>query len=484
VFSLGLSAAVLAGCMTPPKVDPQVSAVAAPQLGLSQLVSPPAQPRWWAALGDPQLDALMDRALAQSPTLDAALARLRLAQAQAIAAGAARQPQISADGSLLRERLSENYTAPPKSLGVGAGGGGVYWFGDAQLGLSWDLDFWGRQAAQLRAAQSQVLAADLDRESARLALSGAIVQAYVDLYRDEVLADIAADTLRQRESLLRLARARQAAGLDTEVEVRNAEALVPQARLAQLVAQQQRDLVIHKLAALSAQGADAYAGMQRPQLQLDAALPLPASLPLDLLARRPDVLAARARIEAATAGRSAARAAYYPDISLNAFAGLQSISLDKLFEASSGIWGVGPALHLPLFDGHALDADYRGASAQLDAAVADYNGTVLDAVRDVSDQLTNTQALAAQRAQIGEALNAAQAAYELAVSRYKAGLSSQLTVLNAETQLLSLRANAVALDANRLLARVSLLLTVGGSFEPPVAPTSPDASPASAGAGV
>src|SRR3546814_8361382 len=104
----------------------------------------------------------------------------------------------------------------------------------------------------------------------------------------------------------------------------------------------------------------AYAGIGRPQLTLDTVLPLPQDLPIDLLAHRPDVLAARARVDAATAGRAAAKAAFYPDLSLKAFAGYQSIDLDTLFDGGSGIWGFGPSVHLPLFDAQRLKAGYHG----------------------------------------------------------------------------------------------------------------------------
>jgi NodT family efflux transporter outer membrane factor (OMF) lipoprotein len=458
---------VAAGCVTVPKTEPAISAVDSQQLGLSQTRMLAVDKQWWKSFGDPQLDSLIDDAFARNPSLDEAISRVRSAQAQALAAGAGSQPQLSLDGDEVRQRLSENYTAPPKSLGIGPGGGGVYWIGEMGLNLGWDLDFWGRQSSLLKAAKTQAYAAELDRASARLALAGSIAQAYVDLYRAYELNDVAVDAETQRNALLRLAQSRLHAGLDTSVEVKNAEALVPQARLARLMAENQRDVAVHRLAALSGHGADWYAKIQRPQLKLDAALPLPDTLPMDLLAHRPDVIAAKARIDAATVNRAAAKAAFYPDISLRAFAGFQAVGLDKLFDSNSGVYGAGPAIHLPIFDAHRLEAGYIGATAQIDGAVAQYNDTVLGAVRDVSDALSRGDSLLRQRVENQQSLVAAQAAYDLAKSRYKSGLSSQLTVLNAETQLLGLRANMVSIDANLVISRVTLLLTLGGSFEPP-----------------
>lgn len=458
---------VAAGCAVVPKVEPAIKAVDTQQLGLSQQRMLAVDQQWWKGFGDPQLDSLIIEAMARNPTLDEAISRVRRAQAQALAAGAGSQPQLSLDGNEIRQRLSENYTAPPKSVGFGAGGGGVYWIGELGLNLGWDLDFWGRQASLLKAAKAQAYAAELDRASARLALAGSIAQAYVDLYRAYELADVAADAEKQRESLLQLAQSRVRAGLDTNVEVKNAEALLPQSRLARLMAENQRDIAVHRLAALAGHGADFYDKIQRPHLKLDASLPLPDALPMDLLAHRPDVIAAKTRIDAATADRAAAKAAFYPDISLRAFAGFQAVGLDKLLDSNSAAYGVGPAIHLPIFDAHQLEAGYLGATAEIEGVVSQYNDTVLGAVRDVSDALSRGDSLMRQRVESVQSLSAAQAAYDLAKSRYRSGLTSQLTVLNAETQLLGLRANLVSIDANLVISRVTLLLTLGGSFEPP-----------------
>ncbi|HWY26096.1 MAG TPA: TolC family protein, partial [Nevskia sp.] len=225
-------------------------------------------------------------------------------------------------------------------------------------------------------------------------------------------------------------------------------------------------LAIHQLAALSGRGADAYAGIHRPQLDIDSVLPLPAALPADLLGRRPDVLAARDRVEAAAAGSAAAKAAFYPDVNLAAFAGTSAIGFTNLFRASSGAYGAGPAIHLPLFEAGRLKAGYRGANAEIDDAIASYNQTVLQAVRQTSDQLSMIDALNYELGEQQKSLDAAEAAYRLAEERYDAGLSDYLIVLNAETQVLSARRQRVDLVSAQVIARVSLLLALGGSFDP------------------
>ena len=469
-LALALCAALLSSCVLPPKDAPRDHAISDSALGLSTATTAPIGDGWWKAYQDPQLDRLVDETLAHNPTLAQAMARVREAQALADTAHAGLLPSVTYDAADTRQRFSNNDIIPPPY------NGGVYWEGQQGLNLSWDIDFWGKQAALIRQARSQTAAADLDIASARLALAGAVAQSYVELYRQYALAEVARRTEEQRLHILDITRSRVKAGLDTNVELREAEGAVPQAHVELTQAQASVSLAIHQLAALSGRGADAYAEIKRPQLNLDAALPLPRALPADLLGRRPDILAARDRVEAATAGRAAAKAAFYPNVSLTAFAGTQAIGFQTLFEAASGAYGVGPAIHLPLFDAGRLKANFRGANAGIDDAVAGYNSTVLQAVRQVSDQLSTIDALNYELGEQQKSLDAAEEAYRLADERYKAGLSGYLTVLNAETQVLSARKQRVDLVSAHTIARVTLLLALGGSFDPAAPPPAQTAS--------
>ncbi|HEX4272140.1 MAG TPA: TolC family protein, partial [Rhizomicrobium sp.] len=195
-------------------------------------------------------------------------------------------------------------------------------------------------------------------------------------------------------------------------------------------------------------------------------LPLPEHLPADLLARRPDILAAHARILAATQGREAAHADFYPDIDLTGSVGFQSIGLDNIVTGRALVAGVGPAIHLPVFDAGRIRAQYARATADLDAAVADYNGAVVGAVRQTSDALTEVASLADQRQQQQLALDSASRAFDLAKERYRLGLSGQIPMLTAEATLLTARQQMAALVAQSTVQRVTLLLSVGGGFEP------------------
>ncbi len=448
------------GCVTPQTEVPRETPLASEALGLDGPSIQVADERWWEALGDPQLSKLIDDALRDSPTLAQALARVRTARAQAQAANAAKGPSYSINADETWQRFSENFYIPPPYAGS------HQWLGQVTANLGWTLDFWGRQQALIDEATSGVLASRLEVEAARLALTGAITQAYLDLHRTWELLDIAQRLLDENAELLRLTQGRVSAGLDREVELKTAEASLAQARAGVLQAQSERDLAIHRVAALASYGADRYAQIERPRLKLDAAIELPEELPLDLLGRRPDILAARARIEAAASARVAARAAFYPEINLNAFVGMQAIGLDQIVQSGSRTYGVGPAIHLPIFDAQRLRAGYSGATAQLDSAVAAYNSTVLAAVRETADQLTLNASLAQQIAALEQAVDASSSAYEIARKLYGAGLANQLRVLNAEEQVLNARRELVNASTNLALARISLRLMVGGSFDP------------------
>jgi NodT family efflux transporter outer membrane factor (OMF) lipoprotein len=452
--------AVLYGCATPPRGETQHAAIVDLSQGLTGAAAVPAAQSWWQGFGDAQLDQMIRQALSDNPGLVQAAARLRLAEAQAQAAHAAQLPGAKLTGGETRLKIPSGF---PQAIA----GGQTVWLGDLGAVLSWDLDLWGEHADAAAQARALATAAGLDIENARLLLTGALVQSYIDLYRSYALADIAERAEAQRSNILAIARQRVDAGLDTRVEVREAEGALPQARLALTQAQSAQALAVHQLAALGGRGADAYAGIARPQLELDAALPLPSELPVNLLARRPDVIAARARIDAADASKRAAKAAFYPNITLTALAGFASFSITDLISAKSFGYGAGPGLSLPLFDGGRLRAQYRGSEAGLDLAVANYDDTVVRAIHQAADQLSLIDSLVAQQAQQRESLNAAEEAYRLAEERYRAGLAGYLTVLNVETEVLNERRQQVDLGASLALARVSLLLAVGGSYQTP-----------------
>ena len=456
---VAFSSLLLAGCVSAPSTIPSQMALKAGNLGLDSSPGPHIDRQWWESLNDPQLDALIDKALADSPTLAGALARLHVAQSELSESRADTYPQLSLDAQETRERFSKDYIIPPPY------GGTTQWIGTAQANLSWDIDFWGRQSAMVDKARASANAAALDAAAARLALAGAVTQAYVQLASAYALRDVAADAVKEREGVLGLTDTRLRNGLENAAAQKQAQALLAQAKQALTAAESDRDLAIHALAALAGRGADLYGQIVRPKLDLETGLTLPQTLPADLLARRPDILAAQARIDAAVSGREVARTAFYPDVNLMGLAGWAAIGLAPMLSASSLNYGAGPAVHLPIFDAGKLRAEYAGATAELDESVADYNNALVGAVKQTADALTQSRSLEAQVRQQGNALKAAQSGFQIAKTRYRNGLSPQTDVLVAEDTLLTARRQQALLDGDAAGARISLLLAVGGGFE-------------------
>jgi len=456
-----LSTLLLTACVSAPTTTPQASKITPERLGLSGPAAAQFPEAWWKAFRDPQVDRLAELTLAHNPTLQGALARIRAAQAALSVARASDLPQASLDGQDQRDLFSKNYIIPPPF------GGTYQWFGQVEANLSWNIDFWGKQAAIIARARNSARAAALDEAAARLALSGALAQTYINLLLAYQDSDIADATVAEREEILKLTQGRYNAGLENASAVEQAKALLALARADQKRTLAERDLDVHALAALAGEGAQAYATITRPQPNLDTALPLPKALPADLLSRRPDILAAEARVEAAAKGREIAHADFYPDVNLAAFAGFQAIGLSRLITGDSFTYGAGPAIHLPIFDAGKIRATYAGATADLDAAVEAYNGVVLDAVRQTADAMTQVASLESQRADQQAALDSATRAFALAQTRYRTGLSDQILMLNAESTLLTARQQMTTLVANSTVQRVTLLLSVGGGFTPP-----------------
>ena len=455
-----LLALPLVGCVQTPSTTPSQREIAPAALGLGDMAAPRLQPDWWKAFNDPQLDRLVDQLLASNPTLQSALARIRAAEAEVSAAQSLQYPNINIDGADTLQLVSKEFVYPQRF------GGTWQWVGDVQARLRWSLDFWGKQAALIDRARNAGNAAALDAAAARLALAGQFSQSYVALLLAWQNIDIAHQTLEERQTILDLTQSRVTSGLENEASLEQAKALLAMARMEARRAEAQRDIGVHAIAALIGRGADAYPSIARPAAAMENTLPLPEHLPADLLSLRPDIQAAHMRVNAAIAGRDAAHADFYPNIDLTAALGFQAIGFNNLLSGDALTMGVGPAIHLPVFDAGRIRAQYARATADLDAAVADYNGTVVGAVRQTADALTEVASLADQRQQQKLALDSAMRAFDLAKERYRLGLSGQIPMLTAEATLLEARRQMAVLVAQAANQRVVLLLSVGGGFDP------------------
>jgi NodT family efflux transporter outer membrane factor (OMF) lipoprotein len=458
----------LSGCASPAGISPAAKVIDPASVGVpdgAQAAGEPVAADWWKGFGDPALDQLVERALAGNPNLKVAQARLVRAQSGVDTSRAAIGPQGSATASTMRQHYSDNGLFPPPIAGA------TMTSGDIQLGGSWEFDFFGRHRAAIDAALGTERAAQADIQAARVLLASQVARGYLQLARLAEQREVAVRALAQRDEMLSLIRQRVQAGLDTNVELRQGEGALPETRQQLEAIDEQMALARHALAALTAQPPAALDAFS-PRLQAVRALPAPADVPADLLGRRADVSAARWRIEAATQDARALRAQFYPNVNLTGFVGLNSIGFDKLLRGSSEQWGIGPAVHLPLFDAARLRAGLRGKTADIDAAVETYNAAVIDAVREVADQLASLRSIERQQREQQLAQDAAESAYSLATQRYRAGLGTLLVVLNAESNLLNQRRLATDLKTRALEAQVGLVRSLGGGYA--------DASPAAA----
>lgn len=452
-----VAALALAGCASTHGIAPQARLIDPATAGVTGTAALPVATDWWQGYGDATLDALVERALARNPSLQVAQARIAQAQAAAGLADANRLPRLDAGLDLARQRYSANGLYPPPLAGSTQDSGTL------QLTGSWELDLFGKQRAALDAAVGGLRAAEADAAAARNLLAVNVVRGYVQLARLIEQRAVAERALAQRSDTMALVKQRVQAGLDTKVELRQAEGSVPDTRQQIEALQEQIVLARHALAALTAQAPDALDALSPAAVPTPLAS-LPAVIPADLLARRADVAAARWRVEAAAREVDVAKAQFYPSINLVAFAGLSSIGLDRLFESGSQQYGVAPALRLPIFDAGRLRANLGGRAAQVDAAVEGYNATVLDAVRDVADQIASLQSIERQSTAQAEAQAAAESAYDLALQRYRAGLGSYLTVLTAETSVLNQRRLTTDLRARAVDAQAALVRALGGGY--------------------
>ncbi len=453
------SALVLAlgGCANPAGIAPRAAALAPAALGAAGAEPTTLAADWWRGFDDPTLSGLIERALAGNPNLKVAQARLQRAAANAGAARAAAGPQVGGDFDLTRQRFSANSLYPPPL------GGAIISSATLQASGSWELDFFGRNRAVLDAALGAERAAQADAQAARLLMATQVASTYLQLARLVDQREVATRSLEQREQTLGLIRQRVQAGIDTSVELRQGESALPETRQQIEALDEQMTLARHALAALTVQAPDALAALT-PRLTQVHAVPMPAAVPADLLGHRADIAAARWRVEAATRDMAAARAQFYPNVSLTAFIGLSSFGIENLIKSGSRQYGVGPALSLPIFDAGRLRANLHGKAADVDAAVETYNSAVIGAVRDVADQLASLRSIEQQQQQQQQAQAAAEAAYDLSLQRYRAGLGTYLTVLTAESNVLNQRRLAADLKARALESQVALVHALGGGY--------------------
>lgn len=455
VLALGLCACA----SVPDKLPPPDLHDQAPLAGLpAQSDSHWPDAAWWQRYRDPQLDRLMQQAMTGSTSL--AVARSRVVQAEKASRLAAVSNGVKINGSaqVARQRLSEHGLIPAKFLGF-------TWYSQADLGaqLSYSFDWWGKHRASVEAAIGQARAARAGQSAAAIALQSAVAQTYFAWQADQARLALAQKTLQAQTALVHIAKARTQAG------VQPADILLQ--GKATLAAAQQQKIQIEGMAAIHHASLAALLGTSPAALGKLTIHPLPtpdtqlpAHASLDLMARRPDIAASRWQVESALRKTDVARAEFLPDLSLSAMAGLSSIDLGKLFSTSSRTFALAPALHLPIFEGGLLEARYGLSKAQLNAAVANYHDTVMQAAREAAQRTLTVKNMAALSNQQKQQLHATTALLGTSQSRYKRGVTDLTPVLRARLGVLQQRDASAALKARALSADIELIHALGGGY--------------------
>ncbi|HEY4075118.1 MAG TPA: efflux transporter outer membrane subunit [Herbaspirillum sp.] len=412
--------------------------------------------QWWETLQDDQLNNLLTVALAGNPSLRVAEARVTQARAIAGIAQANTQPKAQADASINRELYSAHGTTPAPLAGNYA------WRNQATLSGSYDLDLWGRNRDNLAAALDDVQLASAESQVARLTLETAIVRSYIQLSLQFEIQDIVRETLAQRKHILDITRRRQKAGLATEFDVTSIEQTLPVAQSDLEKASEAINLLRNQLAALSGKGPADGERITRPSLKLDRPIALPSALPAELIGRRPDIAAQRWRVEAADKRIDAAKADFYPNINLLAFAGFQAFGFTNFLQADSQIRGIAPAVSLPIFAGDRLRGQLGSQTSLYDVAVEQYNATVVQALNDVGDAVVKAQSLTQQDVLTQQSLQLARKTLVLAEKAYRAGMTDSINTITAQVSLLNAEQQVAQIGASKLDIYVMLMAALGG----------------------
>lgn len=458
--SLGLAALLgVSGCMSlipayqrpaapvPAAYPGEASPAAAP----APTATAAADVDWQAYFADPRLKRLVEIALANNRDLRIAVLNIEQARATYQVRRADELPTVGAGFVAQRQPGSNGSLANTYSVGLAVTG--------------YELDFFGRVRSLSQAALAQYLATDEARKTVQIALIASVANGYLNLLADDELLRVTRDTLVTREESFKLTKLKFDNGAASELDFRQAESLLEGARVALASTLRQRALDENALVLLLGQGLPADLPAPLPLAGQQVSAELPAGLPSDLLARRPDVRSAEQQLVAANANIGAARAAFFPRITLTANAGTASGELSGLFK--SGTWAVTGTAQLlqTIFDAGRNQANLDVAKVNREIAVAQYEKAIQTAFREVADSLAGRATLGEQlRAQLAQR-NAAEVSFKLADLRYRNGAASYLDVLDAQRALFSAQQATVQVQALQVQNLVTLYKVLGGGWK-------------------
>ena len=468
-----LAALLLAACAAPEFKQPKLAVPAAfkeaplPQTaadGTRWSVGQPAetQPRgeWWRVFNDTVLNQLMDEAAGANANLAVAAARVKQARAIAGIAAADLTPQVGVNAGVQRGRASPLSLGLPQDTKVAP----VTAY-QASLTASYEVDLFGRVAANVGAARFDAEAVEANYRSVLLALQADVAQTYFRLRETDAELATLNQTVSLREQSVHVNQRRYELGDIGEFDLSRARTELATSRAEAIGLQRQRVTNEHALAVLLGKPAADFTAGVNP-LGDTTLLPLiPAGMPSSLLERRPDIAAAQRAMVASNARIGVAKSAMFPALLLNADAGGQSASLSDVFKWSSRSWVLGALMSMPLLDGGRNKNNIARSEAVLEESVASYRQSVLLAFAEVEDNLAGLRILAGQTEQIDAAVVSARRSAELAQKLYAAGRSSYLDLLDAQRNLAGIERNAVQLRGSRAVSTVALIRALGGGWD-------------------
>jgi multidrug efflux system outer membrane protein len=478
IAGLPLLAMLAAGCAAPAFRQPQVevptafreagNAVQTAADGTTWVPARQAEVQargaWWRAFGDAQLNDFVARAGRAGPTLDAALARLRQARAIAGMAEADRRPQLGVEAGARRAR------AAPAERGAAPGSPSApstsY---RASLNASYEVDLFGRVAANVAAARADAAGAAAAYRSVLLALQADVVQTYLRLRALDAEQAALDGAVALHGENVRINERRFALGDIGEFDLSRARTELAAARAEAIALARRRAVAEHALAVLLGETPATFAFDARPLLEGEAMPAIPAGLPSTLLERRPDIAAAQRAMEAANARIGVARAAMFPALSIGASGGGVADTVRDIGSYGAHSWMLGALLSMPVVDGGRNQANVERSRAAFDEAVGLYRQRVLTAFGEAEDSLASVRVLAAEAAEVDRALASARRSADLARRLYDAGRSSYLDLLDAQRALTSVQRQAAVLRGERALAAVALVRALGGGWDAPAA---------------
>jgi outer membrane protein, multidrug efflux system len=416
--------------------------------------------KWFEIFKDDELQKMVRTAMVQNYDLRLAVARINAARANLGLARSDQFPQFAAGADLTTSRASSNGPS-----GASGQGGRSRSFGSVFLGLlTFELDVWGRLRQRTKAARAELRASEEDRKAVQTIVVGDVAAGYFSLLELDSELDIAKQTLATRQESLRLITLRQQGGLATALDVRQAEELVYQA--SQTIPDTERQIAQteNQLSFLLGNNPGSIT-RGRPLDQQQRLPTVPAGLPSSLLERRPDIRAAEQNLVAQRALVSAAKRAFFPTISLTGLFGFQSNQLSNLFTGPSRAWSFVPQITQPIFTGGRLKSDVKFAKAQQEFAIVQYQQTIQNAFKEVSDALIQYQKIREIRTQQELLVGTLRDRSRLAHIRYEGGVDTLLNALDSDRELFDAELNLTQTKRNELLSLVQLYKALGGGWQ-------------------